>query len=235
MPVREDDVDWLLAPLPSGRHGLSREAVVRSQRLRLLRAAVAVAGAEGYAAMTVSAVIAHANVSRKTFYEQFADREDCFVAAYGLVVERALGGIRAAWSVEASWPERVRAALAWTLDALAAHPREARVAFLEALAAGPRAWELRDRAALELTPLFAPGFDAAPPGATVPRSMPRAVLGALSELIGDQVRRDACAQLPRLLPDLLFCALAPFVGPDAAAAALEPPAAHRASVGRASA
>lgn len=215
----EEDVDWLLAPLPSGRHSLSREQVARSQRARLLSAAVAVAGAEGYAAMTVSAVIARANVSRKTFYEQFADREHCFLAACEALLERALAGIRSAYETEDDWPQRLRAALAWTLDALVAHPGEARIAFVELPAAGTRAWALRDRALRELSTLLAPGFDAAPAGVAVPASMPRAVAGALCEAISERVRRGAAAELPRLLPDLLFCALAPFLGPAAASEA----------------
>lgn len=217
--MRDEDVDWLLAPLPSGRHGLSREQVARSQRARLLRAVIAVAGTGGYAAMTVSAVIAQANVSRKTFYELFADREDSFLAAYELVVERALSGVQTAFAIDAPWPERLSAALAWALDALAAHPNETRVAFVEALAAGPRVLERRDRALRELTPLLTPGFDAAAPGASVPASMPIAIVGAFGELIGAHVRRGTTADLPRLLPDLLYCALAPFLGPRAAAEA----------------
>jgi AcrR family transcriptional regulator len=215
--VREDDVDRLLAPLPSGRHGLAREEVVRSQRLRLLGAAVAVAGSEGYAAMTVSSVIACANVSRKTFYEQFADREHCFLAAFELLVARALAGVRAAYGIAATWPERLRAVLAWALDALVRRPHEARVAFVEVLAAGPRALARRDRALRELTPLFAPGFDAAPAGLSVPASMPAAVAGGLHELIAARVRHGAAEQLPQLLSEALFCAFAPFVGPVAAA------------------
>jgi AcrR family transcriptional regulator len=218
--VREEDVDWMLAPLPSGRHGLTREQVARSQRIRLVGSAIAVAGSGGFAAMTVSAVIAGANVSRKTFYEQFADREDCFLAAYEVVVERALAGVRAAYAVEAPWPERLRAAIDWALRALADHPSEARVAFVEALAVGPRALSLRDRALRELVPLFAPGFDAAPAGVTVPASMPVAIAGTFAELIALRIRQDAAAQLPELLPDLLYCALAPFIGPGAAAEAV---------------
>lgn len=226
--MREEDVDWMLAPLPSGRHGLPREHIVRSQRLRLLHAAISVAGSEGYAAMTVSAVITHASVSRKTFYEQFADREHCFIAAYDLLNERAIAGMRAAYGGAATWPERLRAALGWALDALAAHPHEARVAFVESLAAGPRALEHRARALRELTPLLAPGFDAAPAGARIPPSMPDAIAGALNELIGSHVRRGAVELLPQLLPDLLFCALAPFVGPVVAAeaAAVRAPVVH---------
>jgi AcrR family transcriptional regulator len=214
--VPQQDVDWMLAPLPSGRHGLPREYVARSQRLRLLHAAIAVAGADGYAAMTVTTVIARAGVSRKTFYEQFADREDCFLAAYALVTERALEGMRGAFAREEAWPERLRAALGWALGAMADHPHEARVAFAEVLAAGPRALAQRDRALEEVRSLLTPGFDAAPAGAAVPASMPQAIAGALFELIGWQVRAGRGARLPGLLPELLFCALAPFVGPEQA-------------------
>lgn len=215
----EEDLDWLLAPLPSGRHGLSREQVVRSQRARLLSAAITVAGAEGYAAMTVSAVLARANVSRKTFYEQFADREHCFLAAYEHVVERGLAGMRAAYAIDAPWPERLRGALAWALDALAGHEPEARVAFVEGLGAGPHALALRDRALGELASLLAPGFDAAPAGVAIPASMPQAVAGAICELLASRIRAGRVAALPHLLPDLLYCALAPFLGPLAAAQA----------------
>ena len=214
--MSSNGLDALMAPLPSGRHGLSREDVVRSQRLRLLHAALHVAGSEGYAATSVSAVIARANVSRKTFYEQFADREDCFLAAYDHLAQRALDGMRAAYAIDAPWPERLRAMLDWTLATLARHPREGRVACVEVLAAGPRALARRDRALHEVTSFLAPGREAAPGGAVVPPSTPLAVAGGLCELIGACLRADAADELPRLLPDALYCALAPFVGPAAA-------------------
>lgn len=220
--TEEDELDRLLAPLPSGRHGLSRDQVVRSQRLRLVNAAIAVAGSDGYAAMTVSAVLARASVSRKTFYEQFADREHCFLAACEHVAGQGLAGLRAAYAIDAPWPERLRAALAWRLGALAAHPAEARVALVEVLAAGPQALALRDRMLQELATLFAAGFEAVPPGAEVPATMPEAVAGALCELLAARIRQGRTAELPSLLPDLLFCALAPFAGPAAATEAIAP-------------
>lgn len=198
----------------------------------MLNAAIAVAGADGYAAMTVSAVIGRANVSRKTFYEQFADREDCFLAAYGLLLERGMARMRAACARKPDWPAGMRGALAWLLVTLARHPHEARVVFAEALAAGPRAWALRDRAVRELTPLLAPGFEAAPAGNAVPASMPQAIVGALCELIGARIRDGRIEELPQLLPDLLFCVLAPFVGPEAARDALAPVPALRAPLCR---
>src|SRR5262249_28796564 len=83
--------------LPAGRHKLPREFVVRSQRDRLLDAMAQACAAEGYGRATVAAVIARAGVSRKTFYEQFSDREDCFLAAYDAIVSQFIERVIAAY------------------------------------------------------------------------------------------------------------------------------------------
>ena len=70
--------DTAPARLPRGRHGLSREEVVESQRGRLLRAMADAVADKGYAETSVAEVIARAGVSRETFYEQFSSKEDCF-------------------------------------------------------------------------------------------------------------------------------------------------------------
>jgi AcrR family transcriptional regulator len=203
--------------LPSGRHGLPREYVRRSQRTRLLAASIEVAGAEGYAGMTVSAVIAQAGVSRKTFYEFFADREACFLAAFDTVLEQGLAGVREAYDGGTSWPEQLRAALARGLDALAAHPHEARVGFVEVLAAGPRALTRRDDAMRAFMVFLQPGYDAAPATLEVPPLMSEAVVGALYEIVYARVLNGRVGELPGLLPQLVFCALAPFLGAERAA------------------
>ncbi len=211
----------IAAPLPSGRHGLPREVVIASQRSRLIAAATHVAGSDGYAAMTVSTVIAHASVSRKTFYEQFADRETCFVAALDDVLARTLGAVRSQELAtrEAAWPRRLQQLLASGLEAIATHPCEARVLFVEALAAGPAALQRRDDALARLAQLLEPGYEAAPASVTIPQLMPEAVAGALYEVVRARVAAGRARELPQLLPDLLYCALAPFVGPAKAARA----------------
>ena len=194
---------------------------MNSQRSRLLNAAILIAGAEGYAGMTVSAVIAKAGVSRKTFYEFFSDREDIFLAAFDLVVERALSGARAAYGEGGSWPERLRRVLEVGLDALAAHPHEARMGFVEVLAAGPRALQRRDAAMREFTEFLSPGYDAAVADqgrpAPIPPLMPEAIVGAVFEVVYARVLQERTAELPELLEQLMYCALAPFLGPAAAA------------------
>ncbi len=213
-------MDWTPAQLPSGRHGLSREFVMNSQRSRLLGAAIRIAGSEGYAGMTVSAVIAKAGVSRKTFYEFFSDREDIFLAAFDLVVAQAIEGCREAYEGDGTWPERLRRVLESGLEALAAHPNEAAMGFVEVLAAGPRALQRRDAAMREFMQFLSPGYEAAAGGgdpAPIPPLMPEAIVGAIFEIVYARVLQQRTAELPELLEQLMYCALAPFLGPAAAA------------------
>ena len=78
-PLAADDV---ITQLPRGPHRLAREEVLASQRGRMLAAIAEAVAEKGYAATTVADVVGRAGVSRKTFYEHFADKEECFLAAW---------------------------------------------------------------------------------------------------------------------------------------------------------
>lgn len=93
--------------MPRGRHGLPREEVERVQRQRLIEAMVLVAAEKSYEAITIADVTAAAGVSRKTYYEAFSNKEECFHAAYaavvGILVARAGACVRpAAWTLGAA-------------------------------------------------------------------------------------------------------------------------------------
>src|SRR6195256_1200113 len=88
--------------LPRGRHRLSRDQVLASQRGRMLAAMAEAVAEKGYVGTAVADVIERAGVSRETFYEHFSSKEDCFLAAYDTGVEAlhevmgaALAGSRA--------------------------------------------------------------------------------------------------------------------------------------------
>ena len=76
--------------LPRGRHGLPREAVTESQRNRIHQAMIEVVSERGYPETRVVDVIGVAGVSRKTFYELFDSKEDCFLAAYDVLLGNLL-------------------------------------------------------------------------------------------------------------------------------------------------
>jgi AcrR family transcriptional regulator len=127
--------------LPRGRHGLSRKAVVRSQRERLLRAMAETMARQGYARTSVADVLRAAGVSRETFYEQFSSKEDCFMAAYDAAAELVLADIPRA-PAGGSTTTRQAAfgrGIGAYLDALAAEPDFARLFLVEVYAAGPGA------------------------------------------------------------------------------------------------
>ena len=133
-----------MTPLPRGRHRLSRDEVIGSQRMRILRAMAETMAEKGYARTSVADVLRRARVSRGTFYEMFSSKEDCFMGAF----EAAYGHILDAISSptgggEASGAERLARVLEDYLAALASDPTSARVFLIEVYAAGPEAIERR--------------------------------------------------------------------------------------------
>ena len=82
-------------PLPRGPHALARVQVVASQRGRMIDSIASVVAGKGYTATTVGDVVKGAGVSRKTFYEHFADKEECFMAAWETGVQVLFDAIHA--------------------------------------------------------------------------------------------------------------------------------------------
>jgi AcrR family transcriptional regulator len=132
--------------LPSGRHRLTREAVQESQRGRLLLAIAQVVSEKGYAATTVADIVERASVSRTTFYEQFPDKESCFLEATQFGVEFVLGRMRDSWEhlpEPQDWRAHVRSDLTTYFEVLASEPAFARAIHVEWLSAGGAALERR--------------------------------------------------------------------------------------------
>jgi AcrR family transcriptional regulator len=170
-------------------------------------------GEHGYHGVRVADVVWRAGVSRKTFYELFGGKDDCFAVTYGFWIDRLLATTFAAFETQAEWVDRLRAGLTALLGALAREPDAARLCFSEAVAAGGAVQQRREQAAEAVARLFdAPGLPDGPLGATL-----RA--GRTSEL-GESLRREIAAgrtdQLTGLLPELMCAMVLPFLGMDAA-------------------
>jgi AcrR family transcriptional regulator len=131
--------------LPSGRHRLSREAVKSSQRGRLLFAIAQVVAERGYAAATVADIVDRASVSRSTFYEQFPDKQACFIAAFDYGVEFVLAEMERSWREldGGDWRAHIRSDLRTLIEVLSREPAFARALHVEVLAAGSVALEHR--------------------------------------------------------------------------------------------
>lgn len=205
LPLSGEGGRGLVQQLPKGRHGLSRAFIASNQRERLLDAIANVVAEKGYSATRVADITEYAGVSRKTFYELFDDKEDCFLAAYdaitALLMDRMARGLGAV--ATASWEEQVSALLGEFLTFLAAEPAFAKMCIVEVLGSGPRGLARRD-AAIEA---FFPVVD------QIPRSQPGAdkylstmtpvfVTGGILEVVYAAIRRGETATLPELEEDL---------------------------------
>jgi AcrR family transcriptional regulator len=202
--------------LPSGRHGLPRTYVIRNQRERILDAVVNVVGDGSYAAMTIEDVVVYAGVSRRTFYDHFANKEEAFLAAYELIVDQLIGAVSSAYGGGSTWVHRVRRGLTAFLNSLAIEPRAAHVCVVEILAAGPRALERRAAAMDRFRTFLVP----APGEVThaVPELTAETVIGGVYEVVYAKVLAGETETLPGLLPGLLHSVLLPFTGPQVAGA-----------------
>ncbi|HZV72751.1 MAG TPA: TetR/AcrR family transcriptional regulator [Conexibacter sp.] len=213
MPIAADRVP---ERLPRGRHGLPRRFIVHNQRERMLLAVAEAVAEQGFVTTTVADIIARARLSRRTFYEHFADKEECFLAAYDTVVEQLLAAVGQAYEQADGWPQKVHDGLETFLAYLAAEPAFARMCIVEVVAAGPEARGRRDAAMRVFVDFLEPGRIEAPKGVAVPALAAEIVVGGIYEIIYSRLQRNATDELVEMLPELLYCALVPYIGHRAA-------------------
>lgn len=208
----EDLRQWRL---PRGRHGLPRELVERSQRERLLAAVVRVTVANGYGSTTVADILGEAGVGRESFYELFDDKLDCMVAAHRILLDDLEKQVRDAYIGDDQWPPRVREGLRVALEWFAADPEASRFLLVETSTVGPAFRAIFKREYARFTRMLDDGFDDSTPGPELTEATSLGV-GALLAKIYEEILLDRVAELPRLLPDLTYDFLVPFVGEEIA-------------------
>lgn len=203
--------------LPRGRHGLPRELVTRSQRERLLAAVVRVTASNGYESTSVADILEEAGVGRESFYELFEDKKACLLAARAILVDDLCETVAKAYNEPGPWAERVREALAAMLDWVAADPAAAKVMLVEFTAVGAASRELFRSDFARLTELMDDGLEQTEPVPGLPRATGLAISTALAR-VHEEVVRGRTSELPRLLPELTYELLVPFIGEEAASA-----------------
>jgi AcrR family transcriptional regulator len=201
--------------LPRGRHGLSREAVLHSQRERLLEATAQVTATRGYEATTVADILAAAGVGRESFYEIFDDRRDCVLAAHQVLLDDLIAKVREAYDGPGEWVARCQATLAVLLGWFAADPLAGRFLLVELAAIGPEFHERFQAGFERFVAVIDSGLPADLPDARPLPATSLAVGAAISRVYGE-VAAGRTEDLLDLLPQLTYEVLVPFLGEDAA-------------------
>ena len=189
--------------LPRGRHRLSREQVRASQRGRMLAAVAASVADHGFANMTVADVIKRAGVSRETFYEQFADKQEAFLAALDAGADGMIAFLRAALDPPAGDPiERLDRTLTAYLSTLAAAPAYAKSFLIDAYGAGDAAIARRIDLQQRFVDLMAEALEIEP-DAEADRFACEALVAAVSSLVTARIGAGRADELPGLRGPLI--------------------------------
>lgn len=216
MSRSDEDLNAGLAPLPPGRHGFSRDFVAENQRERLLNGVVEAVVTHGYNETTIAAIVKAAGVSRRAFYEHFADKEECFAVAYRLILAHLCEDAERVAKSGHPWPDQVRLQLATLLETFAADPVVARFCMIEPLAAGGETAALHRDAMQRFAALLRPEPGDEPAHGSSARARERALVGGIATLIVNRLKAGGGEQLEQLLPDLHELVLTPYLGREEA-------------------
>lgn len=173
-------------------------------RVRLLEGFASAVAEKGYAATRIADIVRHAKVSKRTFYEHFADKEECFLATYVAATDLVLAAAAAAFEAHAAadWRAQLDAAIDAYVTALESNPALTRSCLVEIHAAGPRALERRREvhgAFAEMLRAFAARTKKRHPEVrAITAEMATAVVGGINELLIAQVERGPRHRLSSL-------------------------------------
>jgi AcrR family transcriptional regulator len=209
-----------LGSLPKGRHGLSREQVEASQRTRLLQATIELGTERGFASLTLSDIVQRAGVARSTFYEYFADKQQCYLEAFDYAADRLLEHVLAIGPPPAGdFASPVDGYIARLLELALEEPGLVRLVATDAEALGPAAAErqraIRNRLADGLVTLRDYLRRDHPKLAPITHVRALAIVGAITEAVQHTFYTSGINALPQLQPELATIVLALLEAPPA--------------------
>jgi AcrR family transcriptional regulator len=198
--------------LPSGRHDLPRQFIVKNQRERIVDATAAIVAEKGLQALTIPEIARRANVSHQTFYEMYPTKDDAFLGAQKVGLHQALAvAVRAYEAQGEDWPMGVAAGIRALLDYLASEPAHAHLTVVDTFAASPLATEIRDTGLHAFAAYLQPGYHYSS-SHSVPGIAPEAIAGGIWQVLHNHIEHERVEDLPELAPQLVYVALAPFIG-----------------------
>jgi AcrR family transcriptional regulator len=201
-----------------GRSGLGE-----IQRARILTAMSEVVVERGAGVVTVADVVGRSGVSRRTFYELFGDREDCFIAAYDRALALAGESVIPAYETKQRWRERVRAGLRALLLFLDAEPDQGYLVIVGSQAAGPRALERRAATVATLIAAIHEGARESRGNRRPDRLTAEGIVGAVLAILANRIAATDRKPLLPLLNALMAMIVLPYQGTAAAERELRAP------------
>jgi AcrR family transcriptional regulator len=210
---RAPATDPLLRPLPRGKSALPRGVVAAERRTRIVAAAARVASEKGYSGMTVADIVATAGVTREAYYEQFRNKEDALLAAQAMGLQESIAMAASEFFAEAEWPDRVWNSATEMVGYVSQHPDLAFVQLVASYEVGSAAIRRTFDARMAYTLFLEDGYRQSPAAESVPRLSSEAIAGAILEILRQEAVKGRTERMLEILPEAVYVATAPFIGP----------------------
>lgn len=207
----------------NAENGLGHAQIVQIQRARILAAMFDVVAERGVGSVSVADVVERSGVSRRTFYEVFKDREDCFLAAFENALAFASRHVLPAYHAERRWRERIRAGLVAFLEFVDEEPAIGRLLICESLMGGSRVREHRDLTLSLIVAAVDEGRCESAGTKGLPPLTAEAVVGGVLSVLDARLSRPGDMSLIALVNVLVSMIVLPYLGPAAARRELKRP------------
>jgi AcrR family transcriptional regulator len=202
---------------------VTEPAVSPAARDRLLAGLESSIRDRGYRDTKISDIVAHARTSRRTFYEVFQTKEECFLALMYELNQRLQTRIASSVDPNASWDEQIRAGVTAWIEGMGSHPELTLSWIRELPSLGPEAARGQQAAMRALTKMLeamtsTPQMRSAGLG-PVPRDRLLILVGGLRELSAMALEQG---QPMASITDAAVSAAMALLGPSAGSPPSEP-------------
>lgn len=204
-------------------NGLGHAQVAQIQRARILSAMFDVATERGAASVSVADVVERSGVSRRTFYEAFSGREECFLSAFEDALAFASERVLSAYRSERKWRDQIRAGLIAFLSFLDEEPVIGRLLIVESLSGGAQTLERRERALAQVAMAIDEGRAESANATSLPPLTAEGLVGGALSLIHARLARPGQQPLLDLASQLMSMIVLPYLGSAVARRELERP------------
>jgi AcrR family transcriptional regulator len=197
--------------LPRGRHKLDPQLVAASQRQRLVEAIVELVAEKGYPDVTIGEIVSRAGTAKRTFYDHFGDKLQCFLAALDGITDTLVAASARFFAISGTVRERCEYSMRGYLELLVSMPNTAKVFYLEAVAAGPESVTRRHAVQLKFARNIVGLSRAAAlagEGQELSELHAMAVVGALHQMIYGQLLQHGPDALLEIIDDVVSLAVA---------------------------
>ena len=195
--------------------------VTSSKRQRILEGMLEAVGSVGYDAASVRTVLGRTGLYRQAFYDNFADKDVCYLEAFDFGVERLETLVVGAAVGERSWQGKLRAGLGALLEALDEEPDIGRALIVEVHAAGPEALAKRTEVMARITAFVDLARAEAEESESPPSIAPEGIVAGIHAVIHSRLATGANDGFRELLPEFMYFAVLPYFGGDVASAQMQ--------------